>query len=177
MTDAQLMEQFSVYLAKMMASLSGCVIGTTNMDEGVDFSVKQSLQLIRFGRTRHLLSGAGVDIQMKTTTNILTSKRPGQIAFDLDIKTYNDLIQRKLMRTIHGNSIKPLLLVLHCLPKDRSLWMKVEKEGINMKGSLFWYYPDEMGRVAGKTSSKRIVVPIENQVNLEFFKDVFTLYF
>ncbi len=79
-----------------------------DLDYGFDGTVRS----IRARGSRLVTQGLAVDFQLKASINCLIESE--YIIYDLDVKNYNDLIERRLS----SNGI-PCILLLKTLPASR----------------------------------------------------------
>lgn len=63
------------------------------------------------------------------------------IAYDLEIKNYNDLVRRKRERE-QQNACFPLVLVLLALPREESRWLQIVEDKTVLEHCCYWYAVD-----------------------------------
>lgn len=80
------------------------------------------------GRRRYIESGTAVDLQVKSTTNVVPCD--DAIRFDLEVDAYNDL-RATNVRT-------PRILVLHVQPREQGERPRVIDEGLVLGGLCYW---------------------------------------
>ena len=78
------------YLMAVIAK-SGMMFSKSELDYGIDGSVKDVEIREEDGKKRHVETGFSIDIQLKATVN--TTIENGYISYKLDVKNYNDLIK------------------------------------------------------------------------------------
>ena len=141
-------------------------------DHGVDFDVKKLTPLRRGGAVRYLESGQVIQLQLKATTQASVIVEEGHVRYDLEAKTYNDLVDRRTLGS-------PLYLCLCILPNDNHDWLSLCErddtvEGrLHLTGKFFWYRPPENGVHTNNVQSIRIAIPLANRMTLAFFDDAF----
>jgi hypothetical protein len=130
-------------------------------DHGVDFSVNEVLPLTLPQGTRYLDTGKILQFQLKATTEQQTLQEAEVVKYDLEAKTYNDLVHRL-------NNNYPLTLILAVLPVDEEQWVVCTEDGINQRTKLYWYRPQLGAALTENENSKRISIPLQNRVTREF---------
>lgn len=118
----------------------------------VDYGFDGTFRSIRARGSRRVTQGLAVDFQLKASVNCLIE--PDFIAYDLDVKNYNDLIERKL-----SNSGIPCVLLLKTLPTDQNMWLTGTEESLILGGSCYWAYLD--GEISSNSKTVRIRIPRE----------------
>ena len=118
LTIQHIQEDLSRAYIQAVAAKAGVnlALGTQAHDYGVDGTFHQVEVLHRVNSegmsyTRRLNSGFNLEFQCKASRNWRVQS--DAIAYDLEVKTYNDLIHR----STHTNAT-PLILILMCLPAD-----------------------------------------------------------
>jgi Domain of unknown function (DUF4365) len=92
---------------------------------------------------------------------------PEEIAYDLDVKNYNDLIERRL-----SNSGIPCILLLKTLPQNQDDWLATSEESLVLGGCCYWVYLD--GKMSQNSKTVRIRIPREqvfSPVSLQWMLD------
>lgn len=117
-----------------------------------DYGVDGTLRAVKKLPSRRLVeSGASVEFQLKSTINWEVDGT--SIAYDLEAKTYNDLVTR-------GPFHPPLILILLCLPKERDDWIAASREHLTLKHCCYWALIT--GEPTDNKRSKRISIPQDN---------------
>ncbi|MEN6350221.1 MAG: DUF4365 domain-containing protein [Syntrophomonas sp.] len=142
-------EQLSRAYVNAVTAQAGHIFEPSTMDYGVDGSLKH----VKNRNGRRFPSGHVIDIQLKATTT--WSEHGDQIIYDLEAKTYNDLIDR--FNTPHGT---PLILIVLCLPEKDEDWLTVSHEQLILKRSCYWCCLT--GEQTDNQQSKRITIPKAN---------------
>lgn len=119
-------------------------------DYGVDGRVNK---IVRHGSRRREL-GFGFAFQLKASTDWFDNGT--EIVYDLEAKNYNDMIAY----SADGGGVNPLLLILLCLPKRRSSWMKVHANHLALRERAFVY--KATGQPTQNTGTQRIKIPLKN---------------
>lgn len=101
-------ELLSLAHVQAIAGQAGVSMSYFDLDYGFDGTVRS----IRARGSRLVTQGLAVDFQLKASINCLIESE--YIIYDLDVKNYNDLIERRLS----SNGI-PCILLLKTLPASR----------------------------------------------------------
>lgn len=139
-------------------------------DNGVDFHVDEVTTLIYPQGPRVIDTGKTLQFQLKATTQHRIRIEDGAIKYDLEAKTYNDLIYR-----LQGSY--PLTLILAVLPDADANWVICTPDRIDQETQLFWYRPDAADPATENDATKRIAIPLENRVDLDFLPTQFAEMF
>lgn len=143
-------EQLSRAYVNAVTARAGHIFEPTT---SVDYGVDGSLIHVKIRDGRRIPSGHTIDVQIKATTT--WAERDDRIIYDLESKTYNDLIDR--FNTPHGTS---LILVVLCLPADEEEWLLVSHEQLTLKRSCYWCCLSETP--TNNEQTKRIEIPKDN---------------
>lgn len=100
---------------------------------------------------RRVDSGFPLDYQAKATVD--WELVGDHIVYDLEAKTYNDLVSRTPAETT-------IILILLCLPKNRETWHSTSCDETILRHCCYWYAIS--GEPTSNTSTKRIYIPREN---------------
>jgi hypothetical protein len=169
MTAEQIKEQLSNRFIGILAVNKGFLIDKPESDFGVDYQLKRTFSYQQpNGKTRHTVDSRYVDIQLKATTDNSIIDEATQIRYDLEAKTYNDLIQRKESGTA------PLILILFVLPHDTNLWVDIDLLEIKLRKHAYWYQPPDGSTMTGNDHQIRITIPKTNVLGLNCFPDIYS---
>jgi hypothetical protein len=133
---------------------TGYFLKKTNLEDdyGVDFELKE---LVKFNGKRRELS-TYFKIQLKTSYN--WSIRDDKIVYDLESKTYNDIVMHNQF------NVTKLILVIMCLQNDEINWCSLNHEFIRFQNSLFWFHTESKDSITN-TGTKRIEIPLTQVFN------------
>lgn len=120
-------------------------------DYGVDCTIRQVIHIP--ARRRRVESGFSIEIQLKSST-LWHFDVNGNVVYDLEAKTWNDLISRE-------PAALPLYLGLLCLPKDKAQWLSSTEERLILKHCCYYFKPSGAG-LSEAASSRRIHIPRQN---------------
>ncbi len=176
MTDEHIKEQLSKHFIGIMAAFKGIDVAKPERDYGVDLRLEKIHTYQMMGKTRYSSAGKAVDVQLKATSQKKTSGKREGLVFDLEVENFNDLVQRRkdLTSTVGGHT--PLVLIVLVMQKNKKEWVKKEDGELTLRGKAFWFYPSLEIEMSKRKNTKRIFIPLENEVNLPFFDFVFNLF-
>ena len=118
MTIEKIKEHLSNNFVGILASNRRFLLEKPAEDYGVDYQLKRTYTyVLPGGRERHSTDGRYIDIQLKATTMNSIIDEPDQIKYDLEAKSFNDLVERQ------KNGTAPLVLILFVLPEDINDWV------------------------------------------------------
>jgi len=128
------------------------VAGMAGLDHAVrdvhDYGVDGQFEEIVIHGAHRTNSGHPLAFQAKATIN--WELVDGNIVYDLDATAYNNMVRRK-------SSAVTLMLILLCLPRDKSLWHAASHEGTLLRNCC--YYHILRGDTVQNTSTKRVFIP------------------
>lgn len=166
MTPEQIKEALSRGFVQLLANRDGFKCQKPEPDSGVDLSITRSRTVNRGGKIRLLDTGEYIEVQLKSTTEASIQREHTSIKYDLEAKTYNDLIDR-------SDTAVPLYLVLVVLPTDSALWLNVEPQQLILRGCAYWYQPTPSDSHTSNASTYRIEIPNVNLIGTSFVRDRF----
>ena len=102
---------------------------------------------------RRIESGYALDFQAKASTK--WELRDGHIVYEVEGKTYNDIVSRDQEATT-------LILVLLCLPKDDVEWHKTEADVTTLRHCCYWH--GFSGNTVKSDSKKTIKIPVDQRL-------------
>jgi hypothetical protein len=109
-------------------------------------------------------TGFPLDFQAKATVNWeLVS---GEIVYDLEAKTYNDIVSRTPAETT-------LVLILLCLPRHEAEWHGATYDETTLRHCCYWH--TLTGSSTSNTSTKRIQIPSANLLTPESLGELMLL--
>lgn len=167
MTIEQIKEELSNCFVGLVATYRGYKLTKPSDTGGVDYTIGKDVTYVRNGKTRYIQNGLYIDLQLKATTESSVIIDDDVIKYDLEAKTFNDLIVRREFANA------PLYLILFILPKEHDDWVELNDENILLRKYAYWYIPpnelsetDNVGRI-------RISIPMENKLNFSTFDNWF----
>jgi hypothetical protein len=122
-------ELLSVAHVQAVAARAGVSISNFDKDFGIDGTFRQISTI----GNRRFTSGYALDFQLKASTNYTLESE--YIVYDLEVKTYNDLVQRRL-----STDATPCILILKVLPSDAEQWLTTGAAGLFLGGACYWDY-------------------------------------
>lgn len=129
-----------------------------------DYGVDGSLHPVKVINSRRVESGFAVDFQLKSSTN--WSDDGKNIVYDLEAKTYNDLVCRDTRAV-------PLILLLLCLPKERKDWLCWDERCLVMQRMCYWAVLQ--GKPTSNIASKRVSIPKHQLFTPEAITEILNL--
>lgn len=167
MTEEQIKEAISKQFLRLIANTNGFKTSSASLDHGVDLTV---IPVSRYtqpdGSVRYLDSSLKLDIQLKCTTEARLIDAGADVRFDLEAKTYNDLVHRR-------QDYLPLVLVLVVLSSAPPACISVDDLNLAVAGRGFWYLPDEGAAPTPNTESFRITIPKTRRLGLDFIQSCY----
>lgn len=154
LTDQHIAEALSRAYVRAIAGRAGLNLAIREYDYGVDGSFDEVI--VR--QNRRVESGFSLSFQLKASTQWQLNST--HIVYDLEAKTYNDLILRRSMR-----AAIPCILILLALPSDPTQWLMCEESEIRLRGTCYWEYLG--GNLTENRSSVRIRIPRCQRLNPE----------
>lgn len=133
------------------AGVSTCV---PRNDFGVDVFVSKITRQ-RDGR-RTDVPNSPVPLQLKAST--LWTVREAMIVYDLEAKTYNDLV-----------SNDDHILIFMCLPPDPEEWLDQDEDGLQLHKCCYYWRPSD-GTETTNTATKRIFIPRRQLFTVDVLK-------
>lgn len=172
MNEEKIKELFAVNYVRLLAEYAGFYVTIPGQDYGTDLHVEE---MIHLATGEYIPTGKIISLQVKSTTDEQVSSFKESVKYDLAIRNYNILIQRKNY-TDSFMRYSPYVLITVVLPKNREDWLQKEsEEQLNLKAKAYWYYPKNKDEISKNLSSKRINIPTKNRVDLEIFDKLFNL--
>jgi hypothetical protein len=152
------MEGLSRAYVEAVAATAGLNISHARWDYGIDLTLSE---VYRSPEGRHFDVGPRIDIQLKCTT--LASFQATEVRFELEAKTYNDLVYPWVQRLV--------LLVVVVLPEWEEGWIRQEESGLTINGCGYWL--SLRGRKPTKNKrSVTVSVPRTNVFSVSGLKDL-----
>ena len=166
MTESQIKEALSRHFFGAIACCGGYVCTKPEADYGVDLFVSRQLTDVRGDTTRYWETGEQIHIQLKATIERQVIRDADSVRYDLEAKTYNDLVRRQ-------GSATPLLLVLLVLPDERTSWIEITADELRLRRHAYWWVPSADADFTDNDNTIRIRIPVQNTVTGNFLSDRF----
>jgi Domain of unknown function (DUF4365) len=154
LTDQHISEALSRAHVRAIAGRAGLNLAIREYDYGVDGSFDE----VVVRQTRRVESGFSLSFQLKASTQWQIDAT--QVVYDLEVKTYNDLLLRRSMRTA-----TPCILILLALPLDSEQWLVCEETQLRLQGTCYWEYLS--GSLSENRQSVRIRIPRSQRLTPE----------
>lgn len=167
MTEEQKKEAISREFLRILALGHGFKVIEPSPDNGVDMILfPVTTRIEPSGKLRYLDSPFKLDFQLKATTTNGIVDAGDNIKYDLEVKNYNDLIQRR-------NEPLPLHLVVVVLNASPPECLSLDETILGIDGSAYWYLPSESAEATDNKSEIRITIPKINRLAVNFVRDRF----
>jgi len=124
---------------------AGFIPSIPSKDYGVDMEVRR----IGIHKSKRIDCGAVLEFQLKASIN--WEIKDNYVIYDLEVDAYNKLVYRR------ENASIPCLLVLCCLPKEESNWLKVSENELVIRKCCYYHFIQ--GEESNNTCSQRIKIP------------------
>jgi len=165
MANSQLTEQhkaeaLSQAYVHAVAARAGANVSTRVYDYGIDGSFHEIINI----NGRRMESGITIHCQLKASKNWTLDNT--NIIYDLEAKTYNDLIIMK------GKQHIPCVLILLCLPQNPDEWLEMCEEYLQLRKCCYWIHVK-----ANTPTSNRRKVRISIPRNQRFTPDALITLF
>lgn len=131
-----------------LAGMAGAAMGLRYVH---DYGVDGQFDPVIVRNNRHCIGGFPLPFQAKATKSWRLVD--GHIVYDLESKTYNDIVCR-------SEAESTLLLVLLCLPTEQRLWHNID-QGFTTLQHCCYYDILKGSPVANEKSTKRIRIPAD----------------
>jgi len=164
MTKQQIKEQLSNRFVGILAVNKGFIVDKSEVDIGIDYQLKKTFTYTPpRGETRYCVDSRYIDIQLKATTENSIIDEQDYIKYDLESKSYNDLIHRQ------QNGVAPLILILFILPDDENHWVEIDEIELKLRRNAYWYIPQKDSQFTENVSRIRITIPKINRLDIDCF--------
>lgn len=167
MTIEQIKEQLSNRFVGILAANRGFAIDKPEVDLGIDYQLKKIFNYtLPNGKNRLSVDSRYIDIQLKATTENTIVEEQDSIKYDLEAKTYNDLIHRL------KNGIAPLILILFVLPSDQNDWVDIDETELKIRRNAYWYIPTDNSDFTENEYRIRVTIPKTNRLGIDCFNNL-----
>lgn len=167
MTEDQQKEALSREFLRILAHGHGFKVIEPPQDHGVDMIVcPVTTRIEPTGKVRFLDSQYKLDFQLKATTQTGIVDGAEDIKYDLEVKNYNDLIQRR-------NEPLPLHLVVVVLDAAPPACISLDEVRLGLAGKAYWYLPTENAEASANQTQIRITIPKSNRLSVGFMRERF----
>ena len=162
-TIQNIKENLSIAYVRAIAAKAGVNISKPENDYGIDLTLKEVTSIQRpDGTKRFIESGVAIDVQLKCSHNIEVKK--DFIIYDLEAKTYNDLIIKEV-------NTQRILIVLK-IPKNEAEWILQDEKRLEIRHCAYWISLHGKEQIKNN-SSKRIEIPVTQKFTPEALKNFF----
>ena len=167
MTEAQIKEAISREFLRILANGHGFKVTEMPLDHGVDMIINPvTVRTTPDGGLRYLDSPYKLDFQLKSTTPAGIIEDDDQIKYDLEAKTYNDLVARR-----------PDILLLHLivvvLDSAPPACISINGDSLSVMGTAYWYLPAEGSEETANQYTVRVAIPKANRLEIGFVRSCY----
>ncbi|CAM2181975.1 DUF4365 domain-containing protein [Paraburkholderia sacchari] len=167
MTEAQIKEAISKEFLRILANGHGFKILEPAPDHGVDMIVTPvTVRATPDGHQRFLDSPHKLDFQLKATTPASIINGNNEVRYDLEAKTFNDLVARR-------GDFLPLHLILVVLDTAPPACITIDESRLSLMGKAYWYLPEEDAAESTNPTTTRITIPKTNRLELGFVRSCY----
>lgn len=167
MTEAQIKEAISKEFLRILANGHGFKVMEPPRDHGVDMIINPvTVRTTPEGNQRYLDSPYKLDFQLKATTPTGIIDDGEQIKYDLESKTYNDLVARR-------PEILPLHLIVVVLDCSPPACLSIDEASLSVMGKAYWYLPEEGAEETTNTNTIRVTIPKANRLEIGFVRSCY----
>jgi len=159
LTEQHIIESLSRAYVRALAGKAGLNLSVREYDYGVDGNFDE----ITIRDKRRVESGFSLSFQLKASTQ--WQRDDNTVIYDLEAKTYNDLVLRRNFRMA-----VPCILILFALPPDSSQWLIYIEDEMRLRGSCYWDYLS--GAPTENRQSVRIRIPRQQRLTSESLLDL-----
>jgi Domain of unknown function (DUF4365) len=160
LTEQHTQESLSLAYAHALAGQASVGL---RIDRVFDYGVDGSLAQIVVRGTRHIESGFPIDFQLKST--IQWEHDGDHVVYDLEAKTYNDLVTRP-------PEADRCILILLCLPRTREKWVEETEKEMILRHCCYWMHV--VGKETDNAHTKRIRIPRANRLTVTGIQEMMT---
>lgn len=162
MTEEKIKEQLSNRFNGILNANKGFVVAIPELDLGIDYQYKRPTTYTTLQcKTRYTYVIRYIDLQLKATSAKSIIDEPHILNFGLEVKSFNDLVERQIYRSAS------LLLILFILPNDQNLWVDIYHTDIRLRKHAYWFKPLVGSLLTNNGSSIRIEIPNANMLEID----------
>lgn len=171
MTETDIMEELSKGYLEVIASRSG-YFNAFQRDYGTDLTIRKAK--VCPVRKRYLTTGKAIDIQVKAVSETYVvdynDASKTNIKYDLEVKNYNDLIDRANEK----GAYIPLILAVFIIPTDKTKWIELRTDELMVRKCAFWFQIPVGASHSTNKTTVRIEIPKANRIALDFYDNQFS---
>lgn len=140
----------------LVGTMAGYALSKPMQDFGVDFDVK----MIKVHGNRYSEATPVFQIQVKSSSDY--EEKDGCIVYDLESKSYNDMVYRNV------DGYMPLILIFMALKETAGESFSVRDSEIAIEKSLYWYRVESKDPTENKETF-RIKIPVSQKLDVSSF--------
>jgi len=142
-------------------AVSGAAGVNVEMGKEFDYGFDGQFKPVMIRGPRRVESGFHLDYQLKSTTNWW--HEGDDVVYDLEAKTYNDLVDRDPDAT-------GAVLILLCLPDDEAQWVSFTEDALALRRCCYW--TRLQGEPTDNVAKKRVFIPRQNLLTVASLRQV-----
>jgi len=172
LTEEKIKELLSESFLRILGGRSGFACTRPEADYGVDLTVDRIIAVQEGQRMRYRQNGESIHFQLKCTTEAGVERQDDLVRYDLAVKNYNDLVERR-------DAVPPLYLLLYVIPQAQAEWVLDEQAAARLvlRGQGYWFCPEAGATQSVNQHTVRIHIPAANRASLEMIPEMFaTVY-
>lgn len=127
-SEDHIMENLSRAYVRAVAAYAACNL---TMSREQDYGVDGTFYHIQNFNNKRSETGFNLDFQLKSTFD--WECRDEKIIYELKAHNYNTLVRRYINRTP-----TPAILILLCLPRERTQWLEHNEEQLLLRKCCYW---------------------------------------
>ena len=139
-------EDLSIAYISAVAAKAGYNCGPPG---GHDYGIDVEIRTAETNGNRRMGTGFILDIQAKASYNFELSDDGRWVIYDLNVNTYNMLVEKRGI---------PTILILYCMPPNEDEWVSIYEECTTLKRCGYWVSLKGM-ESSTNSSTKRIKIP------------------
>lgn len=131
LTVQHIMESISRAYIQAIAGVAGLNLSIRINEREFDYGMDGTFHSITIRNRRRVEAGFPLDFQLKASKNWSCNNK--FIYYDLEVKTFNDLVNRNSI-----NGAVPSILILLCLPPNIDEWVETDEDKLLLRKCCYW---------------------------------------
>lgn len=129
--DSHIQERLSIAYVSAVVSRAGYLFWSP---PGTEYGTDGMIQKVHFVNGSYCGGGDGVFIQIKASVDCHIIG--DNIHYEMEVSAFNKLAQRL-------EDDKPILLVLYCMPRDKTQWLENNHDNLFLRHCCYWKHITE----------------------------------
>lgn len=152
-TEQHEMETLNRAYVHAVAGAASVVISKPDPDYGIDGTFRDVATRVVGNERKFWMTGYPLDFQLKASTD--WTLNTNHLVFDLEATAYNNLVISN-NDAITSRRATPCILIVLCLPKNKSNWVDCDENRLILQKCCYWEYLT--GNQTTNVASKRIKI-------------------